>query len=196
MKKLIFVICMFIAFQMMADIMSLRILAIFGFSVDGGTLVYPLTFVARDLIHRLSNKDTARQVVITSALINVLMIGMFFLVAKISPDMSVGEQVEFGALLLPTWRIVVASILAELLAGIADGELYHLWSKIKPRSTWQRAIFSNLFSIPLDSIIFCSLAFVGTMPFSVVSSIIVSNILIKFILAGIFTPIAYARTKS
>lgn len=195
-KMLLLVVSLFIAFQMMADIASLRILSIWGMSVDGGTLIYPLTFVARDFVHRLSNKIIARQVVITAAFVNLLMVGLFWLVANLSPDLNVGEQVEFGIVLMPAWRIVIASIVAEIVSGLMDGELYELWGRIRPNSTWQKAIFSNLFSIPADSIVFCLLAFYGTMPIAVIGSIILSNIIIKFIMAGVFTPIAYVRTKS
>lgn len=195
MKKLLFVVSLFIAFQIMADIASLRIVTVLGMSIDGGTLIYPLTFVARDLIHRLSSKTVARQVVVTAALLNLVMGGLFWMVATLSPDMSVGEQSEFGFVLLPAWRIVVASIMAELVSGVLDGELYQLWANWKPSSSWQRAIFSNSFSIPIDSAIFCFAAFYGTMSINVVGSIILSNIIIKFAMAGIFTPIAYARTK-
>lgn len=196
MKKLILVICLFIAFQMMADIMSLRILMIGGFSVDGGTLIYPLTFVARDLIHRLSTKAIARQVVITAAIINAIMIALFWVVANINPDTMVGEQLEFGIVLLPAWKIVLASIIAEIVSGVLDGELYEFVANRYPSSTWQRAIFSNAFSIPVDSVVFSMIAFAGDLPMAVVWSIIVSNIIIKFIMAGVFTPVAYARTKS
>ena len=37
----------YVAAQILADIASLRILFIAGFSIDAGTLVYPLTSAAR-----------------------------------------------------------------------------------------------------------------------------------------------------
>lgn len=199
MKKentVILLVCLFIAFQMMADIMSLRIVTAFGLSIDGGTLVYPLTFVVRDAVHRLTDKIVARQVVITAAVVNLIMIILFWIVAHMPADMFVGEQTSFGEVLLPAWRIVIASITAEIISGVLDGELYSFWGKIKPSSTWQRAIFSNLFSVPVDSAIFSLIAFYADLPMAVIYSIIISNILIKFAMAGAFTPIVYVRAKS
>ncbi len=43
----------YVAAQMMADIASLRIVLLGGFAVDAGTLVYPLTFTLRDLVHKV-----------------------------------------------------------------------------------------------------------------------------------------------
>lgn len=40
----------YVAFQMMADIASLRIVMIAGFSIDAGTFVYPFTFTLRDMV--------------------------------------------------------------------------------------------------------------------------------------------------
>ena len=42
----------YIAFQMMADVASLRIVMVAGFSIDAGTFVYPFTFTLRDLVHK------------------------------------------------------------------------------------------------------------------------------------------------
>lgn len=177
---------------MLADITSLRIVTIAGFSVDAGTLIYPFTFTLRDLVHKTAGIKTARWLIISAAVINLFMAGLFWLVARIAPDVNVGPQLEFGAVLAPVWRIVVASIVAEVASEMVDGEVYQLWvNKVGYRLQWMRVLTSNSVSVPLDSALFCSLAFIGRMPFAVVVSIFVANILAKGITTMVSLPMIY-----
>lgn len=171
----------YIASQMMADIASLKILNIAGFSVDGGTLIYAFTFTLRDLVHKVAGVKTARVLVIAGGVINLIMAAMFWLVAKLPADPSVGPQTAFAEVLSPVWRIVIASILAEIISELIDTEAYQLWVvKVGKKHQWMRVLISNGISIPIDSLIFSWVAFGGIFPNAVVWSIVVSNILIKF----------------
>ena len=182
----------YIAAQMMADIASLKILNIAGFSVDGGTLVYAFTFTLRDLVHKVAGVKTARALVIAGGVINLIMAGMFWLVSVLPADMSVGAQTAFSEVLAPVWRIVVASILAEIVSELIDTEAYQLWvEKVGKKRQWMRVLVSNGISIPIDSLLFSWIAFGGTMPSVVVWSIVLSNILIKFALTLFSLPGIY-----
>jgi len=68
---------LYIAAQILSDIGSLRILSIFGMSIDGGTFIYPITFTLRDLIHKKLGKETAKKTIYLAALINLLMVVFF-----------------------------------------------------------------------------------------------------------------------
>jgi uncharacterized integral membrane protein (TIGR00697 family) len=174
------VIAAYVAFQMMADIASLRIVMIAGFSIDAGTFVYPFTFTLRDLVHKTAGIKAARVLIITTAALNLVMAGLFWLTSILPPDMVVGLQEEFGMVLSPVWRIVFASITAEVVAELIDTEGYRLWvEKVTHRYQWARVLVSNAFSIPIDSLIFVWIAFGGVMPSTVVWSIFLSNVLIK-----------------
>jgi uncharacterized integral membrane protein (TIGR00697 family) len=183
----------YVALQFLADIMSLRIISLAGMSIDGGTLIYPLTFTVRDLLHRVVGKSITRSIVLLAAIVNIFMVFCFWIVSILPPDMAVGLQVSFGAVLLPAWRIVTASILAETISGLLDGEMYEKWeTKFGKEKVWGRVLFSNAFSIPLDSFIFSFVAFAGLLPMEVVVSIFISNVIIKYIIGSLSLPIIYA----
>ncbi len=182
----------YIAAQILADVASLRIVLIAGFSVDAGTLIYPFTFTLRDLVHKTAGISTARRVIVAAGAINLFMAGLFWLVARLPPDKSVGPQLEFGVVLSPVWRIVIASIIAEVVSELVDGEVYQLWvNRIGHRWQWTRVLTSNSVSVPLDSALFCSLAFIGRMPFSVVVNIFWANVLIKGMTTLVSLPMIY-----
>jgi uncharacterized integral membrane protein (TIGR00697 family) len=180
MNAVVIVSAAYVAAQMMADIASLRIVTLFGLSVDAGTLVYPFTFTLRDMVHKVAGIKAARVLIITAAVINLLMAGVFWIASILPPDMAVGSQLEFGQVLSPVWRIVFASIVAEVLAELIDTEGYKLWvERVTKRYQWMRVLVSNAVSIPIDSMIFAWLAFGGVLPGTVVWSIVLANILLK-----------------
>lgn len=179
------VVSAYIAAQMLSDILSLKIAlislgALGMWSIDGGTFIYPLTFTLRDMVHKLLGRQAARTLVVTAGVINVLMAGLLAFDTWLPPDPSWGLQEEFAAILGPVWRIVIASIVAEVVSELVDTELYHLWvTRVTRRFQWSRVLVSNAVSVPLDSLIFCWGAFGGTLPAAVVWSIFWSNVVVK-----------------
>jgi uncharacterized integral membrane protein (TIGR00697 family) len=188
----ILVIAAYIAAQMLSDVLSLKIASVAGLSVDVGTVIYPFTFTLRDLVHKSLGRAAARTVIVSAAVINLAMAGLFALAVWLPPDPTWPLQQEFAAVLMPVWRIVAASILAEIASEFADTEIYHLWiTRVTRRFQWARVLISNTISVPLDSLIFCWGAFGGLLPGPTVWSIFWANILVKgavtlFSLPGIY----------
>jgi len=176
----VWVVAGYVAAQMLADVLSLKIALIAGLSIDAGTLVYPFTFTLRDLVHKLLGRPAARAVIVAAAGINLVMAAFFGLAAWLPPDPSWPLQEEFAAVLTPVWRIVLASIAAELISQFVDTEIYHLWvSRVTRRFQWARVLVSNSVSVPIDSLVFSWGAFGGRYVSATVWSIVLSNVLVK-----------------
>jgi hypothetical protein len=171
---------LYIAAQMLADIGSLKIALVAGFSVDAGTFVYPFTFTLRDLVHKRLGVRAARLTILLAGAINLAMAGYFAFSAWLPSDPSWGLGREFASVLGPVWRIVLASIAAELVSELADTEIYRLWvSRVTRRLQALRVLSSNAVSVPLDTLIFCWGAFGGVLPAATVWSIVASNLILK-----------------
>lgn len=191
-KVLTILIAAYVAAQMMSDIASIRIIEIAGWSMDAGTLIYPITFTLRDLVHKVAGKRVARLLIFVAAGINLVMAGAFWLVANLPADMEMGAQAEFGAVLSPLWRIVFASILAEIVAELIDTEVYAAWkARFSERLQWGRVLSSNLVAIPVDTAIFVSVAFIGDLPLDVVIAIFWTNVLLKGLVTIASIPLIY-----
>ena len=188
----IVVISVYIAAQLLSDIGSLKIAWIAGFSVDAGTFIYPLTFTIRDLIHKRLGKAAARTVIILAAVINLFMVVFFQFAAWLPQDPSWGLGKEFATILGPVWRIVIASIMAEIISELIDTEVYHFWvNRITRNHQWARVLTSNAVSIPIDSLIFCWGAFGLALPHSTVWSIFFANVIIKGAVTIVSLPAIY-----
>lgn len=192
MIQVILVTAAYIAAQILSDITSLKIIPFLGFAMDAGTLIYPITFTLRDLVHKVVGRKGARVMIVTAAVINLLMAGLFWIVSRFPYDPSAGPQADWDSVLAPVWRIVVASILAEVVSELVDTEVYHLWvTRITERYQWARVLSSNAVSLPVDSLIFAWLAFGGVYPNAVVWEIFWINVLIKGAVTLVSLPTIY-----
>lgn len=191
----------YIAAQMVADIASLKIGVVFGLAVDMGTFIYPLTFTLRDVVHKILGKHNAQTLIILAGVINLLMAAYLAWAAGVPSDPTWGLGESFSAILGPVWRIVIASILAEIVSELLDTEIYHWFvTRVTTRYQWARVLTSNAISVPIDTAIFTVLAFgplpglAGdslTLPWSTVGQIFLFNVGVKFAVTLVSLPLIY-----
>lgn len=195
------VVAAYIGAQMLADITSLKIGVVAGLAVDMGTFIYPITFTLRDLVHKLLGKENARALIVTAAVINLLMAAYLMWTAGVPSDPDWGLGAEYTAVLGPLWRIVIASILAEVVSELMDTEVYHWFvTRVTRRYQWARVLASNAVSVPIDNLIFALGAFAPlpfltdhflTLPWPVVWDIFLFNLLVKFGVTLLSLPLIY-----
>ena len=186
------VIAAYIAAQMLADVASLKIGVVAGLAVDMGTFVYPVTFTLRDVVHKLLGRANARLLVVLAGVINLLMVLYLLWAAAVPGDPSWGLGREFSAVFAPVWRIVVASIVAEVASELTDTEVYHWFvTRVTRRHQWARVLVSNSVSVPLDNLVFAVGAFGGALPWPVVGQIFVFNLVLKYAITLVSLPLIY-----
>ncbi len=192
MIETILVTSAYIAAQIFSDITSLKIVSFMGFSMDAGTLIYPITFTLRDLVHKVAGRKAARVIIVAAGVINLFMAALFWLVSALPYDPSAGPQPDWDSVLAPVWRIVIASIIAEIASELTDTEVYQFWvTRVTRQHQWLRVLVSNSVSVPLDSFIFVWAAFGGIYSNAVVWSIFWANILLKAIVTIVSMPAIY-----
>jgi queuosine precursor transporter len=201
----VIVVACYIGAQMLADITSLKIGIVAGYAVDMGTFIYPITFTLRDLVHKTLGKRNAQALIIMAAVINLFMAAYLAWAVSVPSDPSWGLGVEFSAVLGPLWRIVIASILAEVVSELIDTEVYHWFvTRITERYQWARVLLSNSVSVPVDNLIFAVGAFGAlpflqdhflTLPWNVVWQIFVFNLVVKYGMTLLSLPLIYLAPK-
>jgi uncharacterized integral membrane protein (TIGR00697 family) len=127
-------------------------------------------------------------VVYGAFLANILLAAYSYLVVHLpAPDFFSGTHayaIVFGS----TPRIVFASLTAYLVSSLVDVEVYHLWRTRVEQWKWSRVLVSNVVSTFVDSVVFISLAFYGTLP---VIPLIKGQYLIKMAITVISLPLIY-----
>ena len=192
----------YVGAQVIADITSVKIGSTFGRAVDMGTFVYPITFTLRDVVHKTLGRRAARTLIVTAAVVNLFMALYLQWAARVPSDESYPLGDEFAAVLGPLWRIVVASVVAEVVSELLDTEVYHWFvRRVTTRYQWARVAVSNAVSVPVDNAIFAVAAFGSlplladhglTLPWAAVWDIFVVNLTVKALVSAASLPLIYA----
>lgn len=199
MKKTNLVIAIAAAYllcQIIADVTAVKMVELFGLAVPAAVFIYALTFTLRDVAHKQLGKKTTIFLVITAGVVNVLMALYFMLTVSLKPAVFWGNQESYAMILGVVPRIVAASIIAEIVSELIDTEIYQKWIDKFPRAPqWTRVLVSNAISLPIDSVLFVGIAFIGTMPLNALFSVMIGQIIIKAIITLISMPLIYIVPK-
>lgn len=180
-KAIIAAAAAYIALVVCANLGSLRVLTLANLAVDGGALLYPFTFTARDMLHKKGGAAIARFTIWLTAAVNLALFGFVWLVGVLPADPAAGAQNEYALVLAPGLRLVLASVIAMTASELLDTRIYSLIRRrFGSRRQWLRVLGSNLVSVPLDTALFLALAFAGRFAGAVLVSMFVSNLLIKY----------------
>ncbi|MDX1436002.1 MAG: queuosine precursor transporter [Anaerolineales bacterium] len=178
--------------QVLADISATKIVSIFGYAVPAGTLVFALTFTLRDMIHKRLGLEWARVSILAAGGLNLVMALYLSFVAALPSPPFYQFQEEWAAIFAFVPRIVLASITAEVVSELIDGEVYSYWKRrFGGAPQWTRVAVSNGISLPIDSIIFVTLAFGGSLPLPDLLFLMWGQVVIKAIITVVSVPAIY-----
>lgn len=192
----VWLIGLYVAAQLIADVSAVKLVSAFGLVFPAGTAIYAVTFTVIDMIHKRLGKKVATQVIIMAGVMNVLMAGYFYWTVQMPYPVFWGLQEGYGIVLSVVPRIVLASIIAEVVSELVDREFYSLWIRWMGsmfgdygRWQWMRVVLSNLISVPLDSLLFTVIAFWATPHFA--WALVLGQIALKYPISLLALPGIY-----
>ena len=195
-NPLVIITALMVCSYLAANIMAVKVIDVFGTAIfDAGTLIFPFAYMFGDVVAEIWGFKTARKVILLCFLCNVVLMGATAVVVFIpSPDYLAVTAAAYNAVFSYMPRIVAGS-----LCAFVAGELMNSWLLLKIRSLtgrrllWVRTIGSSAVGLLLDTVIFCVIAFAGTLTGHDLLVMIVSLYVVKIVIeAAAGTPIAYA----
>ncbi len=177
---------------LVANILAVKLVSIGGWVVPAGVIAYPLTFLFTDVIAELYGRRIASRVVWLGFGANILMVILVF-GGKLLPAAPFWEgQPAYESILGMVPRIVLASMIAYLISQHHDVFAFHFWrKKTRARFLWLRNNASTMVSQALDTGLFITIAFWGTVPTGILANMLLTQYLIKLAIAACDTPFCY-----
>lgn len=192
-KNLLILNGIFITSLLIANVVSAKIVTFGGLVIPAAIVAYPLTFLMTDVIGEIWGKEQANETVklgFICQLISLILIGLA-IVLPVAPFAD--NQAEFKGIMAQSFRVVAASLVAYYCSQSWDVWVFH---KIREKGTgnkWLRNNLSTMTSQIIDTAIFITIAFIGTVPNIWV--MIGSQYLIKCIYALLDTVPFYYLTR-
>ncbi len=186
----------FVSVLLISNIASTKIVDFGWFTFDGGTLLFPLSYIFGDILTEVYGYKKSRSVIWLGFFSALLMALVFIVVGKLPAAPDWGNQAAYDAILGSTPRIVCASLIAFLAGGFSNSFVLakmKVWTK--GNFLWARTIGSTIVGEFVDSTLFILIAFLGILPGSLLVTLIVSNYIFKTLVEIVFTPITYLAIK-
>lgn len=186
------IITLYVACELIANITAGRTVSLFGITAPGGVFIYALTFTLIDLINERLGKAGAQRVVAGAFAANLLFALYCTLVLALPAPPFFKQRDAFTAVLGATPRIVIASLTAYLISSLIDVEIFDVWKRRVGGHKWVRVVASNTVSTAIDSVLFVTISFAGSLP---ILPLILGQYLIKMAVTIVSVPLIYATKE-
>lgn len=194
-KHITTIAVIFVSVLLISNVASSKILALGPFDFDGGTILFPLSYIFGDILTEVYGYKRTRKIIWLGLAMAILMAAVFMIVGALPPSGGWDGQEAYSAILGWTPRIVLASVIAYFAGEFSNS---YLLAKIKiwmeGRHLWIRTIGSTLVGEGIDTVLFVLIAFYGA-PWAstdMLITIIVCNYIFKVGVEVLFTPVTYA----
>lgn len=189
---LAFVTAVFVTCLIVANIIAVKLVNIFGFIVPAAVIIFPISYIFGDVLTEVYGYKQARRVIWIGFFCNLLAVVAIW-IAQVLPGASFWDaQSAYERILGFTPRLLIASFIAYLIGEFANSfVLAKLKIATSGRWLWLRTISSTLIGEGLDSAVFITIAFAGTIPPDVLVSTIITQWLFKSGYEILATPLTY-----
>ncbi|MEL6326278.1 MAG: queuosine precursor transporter [Cyanobacteria bacterium J06626_23] len=194
-KHLDTITALFVTVLLISNVASAKMVDLGFFTFDGGTLLFPLSYIFGDILTEVYGYGRSRKVIWIGFTAALVMAMTFIVVGALPPASYWDGQAAYEQILGLTPRIVAASLIAYFAGEFSNA---YLMAKLKVltqgRRLWMRTIGSTLVGQVLDTAVFVVVAFAGIFSNADLWVIIVSNYLFKCGVEICFTPMTYGLT--
>lgn len=188
----VLVVAIFITCLITANIIAVKLVSVWSLVLPAAVIIFPVSYIFGDVLTEVYGYRQARRVIWLGFACNLVAVIAIWL-GQVLPAASFWDgQAAYERILGYTPRLLAASFLAYLAGEFANSfVLAKMKIATKGRWLWVRTIGSTLVGQALDSLVFITLAFVGTIPLNGLASAIVTQWLAKSVYEAAVTPLTY-----
>jgi uncharacterized integral membrane protein (TIGR00697 family) len=177
---LLMLVVVFVSFLMMSNILANQMLSFGPWTIDAGTLTFPITYVLSDVFSEVYGYKWSRRVTWYATAMN-LILALFIMAAIHLPQPEWYDGSHFQLAIGGSLRIVAASLISYFFGDFTNDRIFRLM-KGKNKTTKGfsiRAIASSLGGSIVDSTLFVLIAFSFVIPANEMLPMILINVVIK-----------------
>jgi queuosine precursor transporter len=190
-----FIACtaLFITSLLTANVTASKLISAGHLTLTAGIVLFPISYIVGDVLTEVWGYAATRRVIWLGFACNALMVAAIWVGGVLPPAPFWTGQAAWDEILGQAPRILAASFVAYLVGEFANAYvLARLKIATAGRWLWVRTIGSTIVGEGLDSLVFVTLAFTGTVAAGALAVIVLNQWLIKVVYEGVATPLTYA----
>ncbi len=183
---------LFVAVLLISNTASSKILNLGPFTFDGGTILFPISYIFGDILTEVYGYRRSRRVIWTGFFCAALMAIVYAVVGALPPAQGWNGQEAYVIILGTTPRIVIGSLVAYWAGEFSNSfTLAKMKLLTQGRWLWTRTIGSTIVGEAVDTTLFVLIDFAGLLPWSLLTGVLLSNYVFKVSVEALATPITY-----
>ncbi len=192
--RLVIIAAIFVTCLITANTIAVKVITLGPFILPAAIVIFPLSYIFGDILTEVYGYRWARRIIWLGFFCNLLFV-LFAWVGQILPPAPFWEgQRAYESILGYTPRLLAASFVGYLVGEFANSfVLAKMKVLTRGRWLWSRTIGSTIVGQGLDSVIFITLAFIGTPSFALI--MVLYHWLAKTVIEAMATPFTYAMVN-
>jgi len=188
--RFVVITAIFITCLITANIIAVKVIGLGPLILPAAIIIFPLSYIFGDILTEVYGYRWARRVIWLGFLCNLIFV-IFAWVGQVLPPAPFWQgQTAYESILGYTPRLLAASFCGYLAGEFANSFiLARMKILTRGRWLWSRTIGSTIIGQGLDTLIFITIAFVGTPSFVVI--MILYHWLAKTFIEAAATPLTY-----
>ncbi|WP_249870040.1 queuosine precursor transporter [Oceanobacillus saliphilus] len=183
----------FVGLLILSNIVAVKLFGIGDFAVlPAAVIIYIFTYPITDIIVEVYGKKEARRTVQAGLITQVMALIFIAITINLPAAPFFENQVEFETILGGSFQVIVASLISYTISQHLDVTVFNkLKVKHGEKKLWLRNNASTMLSQLVDTTLFITIAFFGTMPLAALGNLVVTQYLFKFMAVIVLTPVVY-----
>jgi uncharacterized integral membrane protein (TIGR00697 family) len=186
----------FVTCLITANILAVKLISVAGFILPAAVIIFPISYIVGDVLTEVYGYRQARRVIWLGFFCNLIAVAAIWIGGLLPAAGFWDAQPAYDRILGYTPRLLAASFAAYLVGEFTNA---YVLAKMKiatrGRWLWTRTIGSTLVGQGLDSAVFITLAFAGTIPMTGMAAAVVTQWLVKSAYEALMTPFTYAAVN-
>ncbi len=186
------VTAVFVTCLITANIIAVKLIDVGGLIVPAAVIIFPISYIFGDILTEVYGYARSRQVIWIGFGCNALAVLAIAIGGWLPPAPFWDGQEAYVRILGYSPRLLGASFVAYLVGEFLNSfVLAKMKIATRGRWLWARTIGSTLVGQGADSLVFITLAFVGTMTVGQLARVVVTQWLFKSAYEALATPLTY-----
>lgn len=194
---LFYLTALFSGLLVVSNILGVKLFAVGEFMLPAAVIVYMATFLITDVIGEVYGKKNARRTVHAGFFTQLVVLLFIWLAIELPPAPAFTMQTEYEMILGGSFQVIAASLVSYLVSQHLDVSIFHrMKGRHGTRKLWLRNNVSAGVTQLVDTSIFITIAFFGTVPFEAMLGMIAAQYVAKMVIVLFDTPIVYLLVRT
>ncbi len=193
-KLFMIIAVIYVTCLLLSNLIAGKMWAVTGsITLPAAVILFPITYIFGDIFTEVYGFKKARTIIWLGFGCSFFAVAVYLITIALPHPGFWENQDAYAAVLGTTPRVAIASFVGYLFGEFSNSVvLSKLKVATKGKNLWIRTILSTLVGEGLDSVIFVTISFWGTMDNSTVMQMILYQYLFKVCYEALFTPLTYA----